>query len=132
LFEAYPATLEGKSGKIVLVSASYENPVPMVSFRTGPGDVIFERPVDDIVEIKRSSVSIPRAALGFLSGADVESQTLMVRMKTAQEDAVSELAKHRDDVQPEEGDSYTFRTVYRREQLFVRLISMGNQRWESL
>jgi hypothetical protein len=31
-----------------------------------------------------------------------------------------------------EGDSYEFQAVGRREQLFARLISMGNQRWESL
>ncbi len=57
---------------------------------------------------------------------------MMIRMKTAAEHAASEIAKHRDDVEAEEGDSFKFKTVYRREQLFVRLISMGNQRWESL
>jgi hypothetical protein len=103
-----------------------------VSFRSQTGKTIFERPINDIVEIKRSSVSIARAALGFLSGADVESQTLLIRMKTAEEHAVSELAKHVEGIDPEEGDSFKFKTVYRREQLFVRLISMGNQRWESL
>lgn len=132
MFTAYPAKLDGKSGKIVIIPVSAHNGLARISFVTLTGREVFVRQVNDIVELKRTSISIARAILGWASGADIESQTLMIRMKSERERIQSEQAKVVDTMDAEEGDIYQFRTVYRREELFVRLISMGNQRWESL
>lgn len=133
LLAAYPAKLEDVStGRIEIHPISLEYATPMISFVTTTGKEVFMRPINEIVEVKRSSVSIPRAALAFVSGADIESQTLMIRMKSPREHAATQLDYAQGETSPVEGDIYEFKTVYRREQLFVRLISMGNQRWESL
>jgi hypothetical protein len=96
------------------------------------GPPIFERAIDDIVEIKKGGVSMPRAVLGWASGADIESQTLIVRLKNEFEKQVSEIAEDVKGMQVQDGDIYELNQVVRREQLFNRLIAMGNQRWESL
>jgi hypothetical protein len=110
--------------------------VPTLAFRSAAiGDKHeFLRDINDIVEIKKAGISVPRAVLGWASGADVESQTLLVRMKSLGERQLSEMdgTKEVKGMNSTEGDSYEFQAVGRREQLFARLISMGNQRWESL
>jgi len=70
---------------------------------------------------------MPRMALGWVSGADVEGLGLTIRFK----DVTQQLAESMgaDSV---EGKTLHFTRVGRREQLFVRLISMGRQRWEVL
>jgi hypothetical protein len=75
----------------------------------------------------QSHVSMPRIALGWASGAEVEGLGLELRFKdTAQQMAE---AAGGDKV---DGERMKFTRVGRREQLFVRLVSMGRQRWEVL
>lgn len=70
---------------------------------------------------------MPRIALGWASGAEVEGLGLELRFKdTAQQMAE---AAGGDKV---DGERMKFTRVGRREQLFVRLVSMGRQRWEVL
>ena len=132
---AYPCRLNGKNGHIVLDPRS-EWGVPTISYRTAAiGDKgEFTRDINDIVELKKLGISVPRAVLGWASGADIESQTLLLRMKTSGERASDDAddTKEVKGMNSSEGDSYEFQSVGRREQLFARLLSMGNQRWESL
>ena len=70
---------------------------------------------------------MPRIALGWASGAEVEGLGLELRFKdTAQQMAEAAGADKVD------GERMKFTRVGRREQLFVRLVSMGRQRWEVL
>lgn len=76
---------------------------------------------------EQAHVGIARSALGWASGADVEGLGLHLRFKSAEqriEEAVS--------TQRGNGETMVFKSVGRREQLFVRLISMGQHRWEVL
>jgi hypothetical protein len=68
-----------------------------------------------------------RMALGWVSGADVEGLGLEVRFKSVQQQLVEATGGPK-----QEGEFMEFSSVGRREQLFVRLISMGRQRWEVL
>ena len=68
-----------------------------------------------------------RIALGWASGADVEGLGLTIRFKDVQQ----QLAEA-NGAEKVEGTTLHFTRVGRREQLFVRLISMGRQRWEVL
>lgn len=64
-----------------------------------------------------------RLALGWASGADVEGLGLTLRFKTVEQQIAGDRV---------EGTTMHFTRVGRREQLFVRLVSMGRQRWEVL
>jgi len=68
-----------------------------------------------------------RLALGWASGADIEGLGLELRFKSL-EQQVTEAAGG----ESSEGETVALASVGRREQLFVRLVSMGRQRWESL
>ena len=68
-----------------------------------------------------------RIGLAWVSGADVEGLGLTLRFKDA-EQQIAELAG----AEKVEGKTLHFTRVQRREQLFVRLVSMGRQRWEVL
>ena len=68
-------------------------------------------------------MSLSRLALGWASGAEVEGLGLTIRFKTVEQQHAGER---------EEGTTMHFTQVGRREQLFVRLVSMGRQRWEVL
>lgn len=70
---------------------------------------------------------MPRLALGWVSGADVEGLGLTLRFK----DVTQQMAEAAGS-EKVEGITMHFTRVQRREQLFVRLISMGRQRWEVL
>lgn len=128
---AYPCKLRNKPGHIILRPLSVYGPAAII-FEPLVGPAVFERNIDDIVEIKKGGVSMPRAVLGWASGADIESQTLIIRIKDDFERQVSEIAKDVKGMAAQDGDVYELNQVVRREQLFNRLIAMGNQRWESL
>lgn len=83
--------------------------------------------MDDIVELKKAHVSMPRIALGWVSGADVEGLGLTLRFKTVEQQMAEAAGAEKID-----GQTMHFSRVSRREQLFVRLVSMGRQRWEVL
>ena len=128
---AYPCKLNGKPGHIVIQPLSVYGPAS-ITWEPLVGRPLFERKIDDIVEIKKGGVSMPRAVLGWASGADIESQTLIIRLKDEFEKQVTEISKEIKGMQAQDGDIYELNQVVRREQLFNRLIAMGNQRWESL
>lgn len=65
-------------------------------------------------------------ALGWLGGAEVESLGISLRFADPEQQAVEIEGNDPDD------ESYHFKGVRRREQLFNRLIAMGPQRWEVL
>ncbi|KAJ9121504.1 hypothetical protein QFC22_002121 [Naganishia vaughanmartiniae] len=129
--ESYPCKLRDKPGHIIIRPMSAYGPAVLI-FEPLVGPPVFERAIDDIVEIKKGGVSMPRAVLGWASGADIESQTLIVRLKNEFEKQVSDIAEDVKGMQVQDGDIYELNQVVRREQLFNRLIAMGNQRWESL
>lgn len=79
---------------------------------------------------EQAHVSMPRIALGWASGADVEGLGLTVRFKPVAMQ-VADLDKTRAE-EKDDGTTMHFTRVGRREQLFVRMISMGAQRWEML
>ncbi|ORX36894.1 hypothetical protein BD324DRAFT_627598 [Kockovaella imperatae] len=125
---SYPAKLEGDSGHIILEGVSETLKSPQISFVPLTGSKPkFVLPVDDIVEMKKSHVSMPRIALGWASGADVEGLGLTLRFKDVQQQIIEAQGGEK-----AEGKTLHFTRVGRREQLFVRLISMGRQRWETL
>lgn len=68
-----------------------------------------------------------RLALGWVSGADVEGLGLTIRFKDVTQQMAEAVGSEKI-----EGITMHFTRVQRREQLFVRLISMGRQRWEVL
>lgn len=69
---------------------------------------------------------MPRMALGWIGGADVESLGLSIRFVDPEQQVVEIEGNQPDD------KSYHFTGVRRREQLFNRLLSIGSQRWEQL
>jgi hypothetical protein len=72
---------------------------------------------------------MPRIALGWASGAEVEGLGLTIRFKTVEQ----QMAEARGGVVVrDDGQTMHFKRVGRREELFVRLVSMGRQRWEVL
>ncbi|KAK4684455.1 hypothetical protein P7C73_g5722, partial [Tremellales sp. Uapishka_1] len=124
----YPARLDGVSGHIVLESRSGHLQAPRVSFVPTAGrkdNLVWQ--IDDIIELKKSSVGMTRLALGWVSGADVEGLGLEIRVKTVAQQTLEAAG-----APSVEGETLEFTRVGRREQLFVRLISMGTQRWEVL
>lgn len=78
----------------------------------------------------QSYVSMTRIALGWASGADIEGLGLTIRFKSKEQMLMDQ--NKSDDEKRTDGTTLHFKRVGRREQLFVRLISMGAQRWEVL
>lgn len=68
-----------------------------------------------------------RLALGWASGADIEGLGLELRFKSVEQQIIEAAGG-----ESTQGETMAFTSVGRREQLFVRLISMGRQRWEVL
>lgn len=145
--EIYPCRVNGVKGRIVIDPTDVRDFAARVRFEpagVGKTDKAFDRIVSDVVELKKSGISIPRAALGWVSGADIESQTLWVRMKTAAQRKKDSMTRQQEremngsgkrgfkDLGVEDGDVYQISELYRRDQLFDRLVSLGPQRWEVL
>lgn len=70
---------------------------------------------------------MPRLALGWVSSADIEGLGLTLRFKS-----MDQQYKEMNGAEKTEGETMEFTRVGRREHLFVRLVSMGRQRWEML
>ncbi|KAK4686220.1 hypothetical protein P7C73_g3921, partial [Tremellales sp. Uapishka_1] len=125
---SYPARLDSTSGHIILESKNDRLLSPQIAFVPVAGkEERFVRAIDDIVEIKKSHVGMARLALGWASGSDVEGLGLEIRFKTVQQQQAEATGAESID-----GETLEFTRVGRREQLFVRLVSMGRQRWEVL
>jgi hypothetical protein len=131
------------SGHIILEGRSHNLLEPRISFVPISGtDATFVYPIDDIVEIKKvfiisdqswmlliekAHVTMARLALGWVSSADVEGLGLTIRFKSLAQQTIENSGG-----QKIEGETLDFTRVGRREHLFVRLVSMGRQRWEML
>ncbi|WVW83609.1 hypothetical protein I302_105630 [Kwoniella bestiolae CBS 10118] len=125
---SYPCKLDKTSGHIILENRNDIIKEPRITFVPISGkSEHFVWPVDDIVEIKKSHVSMPRMALGWVSGAEVEGLGLTVRFKPRSQQIAEHVGSEKD-----EGTTIHLTRVGRREELFVRLVSMGVQRWEVL
>ncbi|ODN79884.1 hypothetical protein L202_03778 [Cryptococcus amylolentus CBS 6039] len=128
---SYPCKLDGTSGHIILDSKKEGVAMPTISFVPTSGkEAVFRRPIDDIVEIKKSHVAMARMALGWASGADVEGLGLTIRFKSGEQQLKELTAGPK--APKEDGETVHFKRIGRREALFVRLVSMGRQRWEVL
>ncbi|KAL7421556.1 hypothetical protein Q5752_003325 [Cryptotrichosporon argae] len=126
--DEFPAKYDGTSGHIILDAANEATRVPRIAFVPLSGkDAAFQFAVDDIVELKKAHVSMPRMALGWASGADVEGLGLTIRAKPLAQQAAEAAGAEKVD-----GTTVHLTRVGRREDLFVRLVSMGRQRWEVL
>lgn len=133
--KVYPCKVNGTSGRIIITPWSADGESTIAFERASIGNSVdFIRDLNDIVEVKKVGVSVPRTVLGWVSGADIQSQTMIVRMKSLEERAASERqgTKEIKGLNSYEGDIYVLSAIGRRDQLFCRLISIGNQRWESM
>ncbi|WRT66094.1 uncharacterized protein IL334_003047 [Kwoniella shivajii] len=125
---SFPCKLDKTSGHIILENRNDIIKEPRITFVPISGkSEHFVWPIDDIVEIKKSHVSMTRMALGWASGADVEGLGLTVRFKPRSQQIAEHVGSEKD-----EGTTIHLTRVGRREELFVRLVSMGVQRWEVL
>jgi hypothetical protein len=97
--------------------------------------------VDDIVEIMKRGVSVARSVMGYVAGMGLTGTGIEIRVKSGDRslDSIKTEEKAKENVVGEavkedlkEGESLVFTNVLRREQLFIRLISMGNQQWETM
>ena len=75
----------------------------------------------------KSHVTMARLALGWLSSSDVEGLGMTLRFKS-----MDQQFKEMNGGEKIEGETLHFTRIGRREHLFVRLVSMGRQRWEML
>lgn len=76
---------------------------------------------------------IARALLGWAAAINIEGTGLELRFKTHIErhlDGIGEGDNPHDE--DHEGRFWSFSHVARRDQLFLRLLSMGGQQWETL
>ncbi|WWC89593.1 uncharacterized protein L201_004518 [Kwoniella dendrophila CBS 6074] len=125
---SFPCKLDKTSGHIILENRNDIIKEPRITFVPISGKSHhFVWAVDDIVEIKKSHVSMPRMALGWASGAEIEGLGLTIRFKARTQQIAEHVGSEKD-----EGTTIHLSRVGRREELFVRLVSMGVQRWEVL
>lgn len=133
LATAFPAKLSGHSGHL-LISHSLSSP-PILSFQplSSPSTTTFQAPLADLVEIKKHGVWIGRAVLGWAAATNLEGMGLELRFKEHSERAVDGLGKGEvPHEETHEGVCWEFSHVARRDELFDRLVSVGEQKWESL
>lgn len=93
--------------------------------------------------MKKRGVSVARSVMGYVAGMGLTGTGFEIRVKppsherSRDEIKTEEAAKQNitgDAVKEDlkEGETLVFTNVLRREQLFIRLLSMGNQLWETL
>lgn len=138
--DAYGCKLNGKAGHIIL---DWSQDKPRVGFIPVGADSVSDDQVwdvDDILELRKEIVSVPRMAFGWLGGASVDSLGLDVRfIKNAAALALDTVdtkpgvdAKIVTDTSADNDETIELRSVERRDALFNRLIALGDQRWELL
>lgn len=137
---AYPCKLGSKvSGHIILTPRTTSSPARVRFEPTKSSKVESSSPsflVNDILEIKRRALSMGRSALGIVAGVSIQGTAIEIRVKTLLDenghpkDAVVNVPEG--DEGANVGEALVFTNVLRREQLFVRLISMGDQQWETI
>ncbi|GAA5950814.1 hypothetical protein JCM21900_002026 [Sporobolomyces salmonicolor] len=136
---SFPAKFNGTSGHVVIKHTPLE-PVSTISFvplKASFQHPTFERPIEDIVEIKKLGVWIGRTVLGWAASINLEGMGLDLRFKhigerfaEKAEGGLGEGDKPHEEVT--EGDTLSFSHVARRDELFRRIIGISNARWELL
>ncbi|KII91746.1 hypothetical protein PLICRDRAFT_682123 [Plicaturopsis crispa FD-325 SS-3] len=118
--DVYPVKLDGKIVGRLVLSAPTATSLARATFHpksSRAGDAARTFLVADILEMKKRGVGMGRSVLGYVAGMSLLGTGLEVRVRSAAEGGEETLV---------------FTNVVRREQLFVRLLSMGGQLWESL
>lgn len=142
----YPAKLNGKTGTIVLdVPDADEGSTfdSMLHFLPSGADEPTESfHVNDIVELKKGGVGLPRSVLGWAAGLDLAGNGLEIRVKdsggTQEGKEIRPGVWIRNVVFEDEGDQelqgrvVQFERVGRRDGLFVRLLSVSEALFELL
>jgi hypothetical protein len=83
--------------------------------------------------LHETQVFIGRAVLGWAASVSLAGAGLDLRFKQPQQRMTDGLGKGEDPhEETHEGAVWSFSHVGRRDQLFARLISIGDQKWESL
>lgn len=117
--DAYACKLGGKPGHILI-----DAEVGRIAWVSLTADAPQEDQVwdaDQIVELTKASVSVPRLLAGFVGGVSIDSLGLIMRfMGPLVADG---------EVDP---NVVQLTSVERRDPLFNRLIAIGPQRWEIL
>ncbi|GAA5988760.1 hypothetical protein JCM11641_006530 [Rhodosporidiobolus odoratus] len=136
---SFPAKFDGTSGHIV-VKHSPSSPVATVAFvplKANWSHPTFEKPIEDLVELKKRGVWIGRTLLGYAASINLEGMGLDLRFKALEQryaekahGGLGEGDKPHQEVT--EGEMYGFSHVGRRDELFRRLLGISNARWEVL
>ncbi|BGP23695.1 hypothetical protein Rt10032_c05g2579 [Rhodotorula toruloides] len=136
---SFPAKFNGTSGHIIVKHspAQATSTVSFIPLKASFSHPTFERPIEDIVEMKKHGVWIGRTALGWAASINLQGMGLDIRFKTLEEryaekahgglgegDKPHQEATH--------GETMTFSHVARRDELFRRLLAISNARWEVL
>lgn len=137
---AYPAKLKDTFGHLIL-HTSRHNASPTISFVSLHTDSLkFKAPICSLVELHKEGVWIGRAALSWAAATKIEGTGLVLRFKQGEVIAFGEKPESNiiagagaegGEEGGEEG-KWRFTDVGRRDQLFNRLIAMGDQKWETL
>ncbi|GAA6063507.1 hypothetical protein JCM10212_004769 [Sporobolomyces blumeae] len=136
---SFPAKLNGTSGHIH-VRHSPSEPVATIAFAPLKASLqhpTFERPIEDIVEIKKRGIWIGRTVLGWAASVNLEGMGLDLRFKTERE-RLEEKEKgglgqgDRPHEELHNGETFEFSHVARRDELVRRLMGISNARWETL
>ncbi|CED85520.1 Protein of unknown function DUF3292 [Phaffia rhodozyma] len=141
---AYPASYNKTNGHLIIESTD-ETPttdatIIFVPNRSQKPTVTF--PIADVAEIKKGGVGLPRSILGWAAGMDLGGTGLEFRVK--KHEAIyqgKEIAPgvyvdnvyFEDEAESEmDGEVYQFEKVGRRDQIFIRILSLAEQNWETL
>ncbi|GAA5981995.1 hypothetical protein JCM11641_006826 [Rhodosporidiobolus odoratus] len=97
----------------------------------------FEKPIEDLVKLKKRGVWMGRTLLGYAASINFEGMGLDLRFKALEQryaekahGGLGEGDKPHQEVT--EGETYGFSHVGRRDELFRRLLGISNARWEVL
>ncbi|GAA5861821.1 hypothetical protein JCM8547_008565 [Rhodosporidiobolus lusitaniae] len=136
---SFPAKHDGVSGHLI-VKHSPSSPVSTIGFvpiKANFSHPTWEKPIEDLVEMKKRGVWIGRTVLGWAASVNLEGMGLDLRFKALQE-RYSEVANgglgqgDKPHQEVTEGETLSFSHVGRRDELFRRLLGISNARWECL
>jgi hypothetical protein len=119
--------LDGKVGEIIIdvpdedEGSTFDTNVHFVPSGSDEPSESFH--LNNIVELKKGGVGLPRSVLGWAAGMDLAGNGLEVRIKDA--------GGKQGDLE-QEGRVVQFERVGRRDALFVRLVSLSEALWETL
>ncbi|GAA5892908.1 uncharacterized protein JCM6883_007510 [Sporobolomyces salmoneus] len=136
---SFPAKWNGTSGHII-IAHSPSSPSSLISFTPLKASIqhpVFEKPIEDIVEIKKRGVWIGRTVLGWAASVNLEGMGLNLRFKSLNErmeekvkGGLGEGDKPHEELH--QGETIEFTHVARRDELVRRLMGISDARWETL